>query len=253
MAKTTNAGKAARKKSGRAGNSAPKRAGAKKRARKPVTPDPKLVKALAHPLRMRFLARLNENAFSPAELAREFGVSVPLASYHVTILRELGCLELVRETPVRGAVEHHYRATRRAYLSDQEWAAIDVDLRQSVTGAVLTDAVSDALAALQTGDMDRRDDRHLSFTTLNLDEQAWNQVNAMLDDLLETALGLQAESAGRLLEAEGAGAVRSRLTILHYEPVPERPSTGVEPARGRRAGSATNGGAAKAARTRSKR
>lgn len=202
-----------------------------KRRRTTVKPDPALVKALSHPLRMRFLARFNESVLSPVELAREFTVSIPLAAYHVKILHELGCLELVETNPVRGATQHHYRATRRAFISDEEWAAMEDEVRQSVSGVVLTDAVSDALAALQSGDMDRRVDRHMSFTTLNLDEQGWREVNGMIEDLLESSLRLQAESAARLIEDPEAGEVRTRLTLLHYEPVPARPSTGVEPAR----------------------
>jgi DNA-binding transcriptional ArsR family regulator len=204
-------------------------------SRKRSAPDPRLVKALAHPLRMRLLARLNEAVLSPAELAREFDASLPLVSYHVGILRDLGCLELVRETPVRGAVEHHYRAIRRAYFSDAEWSAIDLDGRQSLTGAVIRDVVSDALGAFQSGQMDRRDDRHVTFTTLNLDETAWEELNALLDEVLDRALTLQAESAARQIADAEVESLRSRLTILHYEPVPERASTGVKPARAKRA------------------
>jgi len=212
----------------RATKATAKRAKSKRNSR--ATPDPRLVKALAHPLRMRILARLNEDTLSPAELAREFDLSLPLVSYHVATLRDLDCIELVSTTPVRGAVEHHYRATRRAYFDDNEWERLSTDVKQSMTGAVLRDAISDALDALQTGQMDRRNDRHVSFTTLNLDETAWKELNRRLYNLVMSAMELQAESAVRLAK-NGAEPVRSRLTVLHYEPVAERPSTGVEPAR----------------------
>ncbi len=42
-------------------------------------------------------------------MAKEFDESLPLVSYHVRILRELSCLELVRTTPRRGAIEHRRR------------------------------------------------------------------------------------------------------------------------------------------------
>jgi DNA-binding transcriptional ArsR family regulator len=230
-AKAPSASKAAKRASpkGRTAASSPRP------SRKRSAPDPRLVKALAHPLRMRLLARLNEAVLSPAELAREFDASLPLVSYHVGILRDLGCLELVRETPVRGAVEHHYRATRRAYFSDAEWSAIDLDGRQSLTGAVVRDVVTDALDAFQSGQMDRRHDRHVTFTTLNLDETAWKELNALLDEVLDRALTLQAESAARQIADAEVESLRSRLTLMHYQPVPERPSTGVKPARTKRA------------------
>jgi DNA-binding transcriptional ArsR family regulator len=204
-----------------------------KRARKSralIAPDPRIVKALAHPVRMRILARLNEEVLSPVELAEEMGdeVSLALVSYHVKTLRHLGCIELVKRKPVRGALQHFYRATRRAYLSEEDWAQIPLDRRQAITGAVLQDAVSDALEALQTGDMDRRDDRHVTFTTLNLDERAWEELNGLLDQVIEDALRLQAESAGRAVTGEEQTEIRSRLTMLHYTSVPSRPSTGGE-------------------------
>src|SRR3954451_17998061 len=96
----------------------------RKRARKKPQQsglDPAIVKALAHPLRMRVLSRLNEVVASPKELAEEFGVSLPMLSYHFRVLNDVGAIELVSETPVRGAVEHHYRATTRAFFSDADW------------------------------------------------------------------------------------------------------------------------------------
>ena len=200
------------------------------RSKRLVKPDPRIVKALSHPLRMRLLARFNEDVLSPAELAREFDMSLPLISYHVKTLRELGCIELVKETPVRGAVEHHYRATRRALYSDQEWAALSLDAKQMATAAVLQAGVSDALEALQTGDMDRRSDRHVSVTSLDLDEEAWEQLNERLEQLVYDALQLQADTTNRRAEDPDRESMTTRLTILHYEPAPGRSITGIEQA-----------------------
>ena len=50
---------------------------------------------------------------SPKELATQLGEKLGNVSYHVRILVRLGLIELVRETPRRGAVEHHYRSAPR--------------------------------------------------------------------------------------------------------------------------------------------
>ncbi|MEA2125613.1 MAG: hypothetical protein QOI80_2395 [Solirubrobacteraceae bacterium] len=50
---------------------------------------------------------------SPKELASQLDEKLGNVSYHVRILARLGLIELVRETPRRGAVEHHYRSTPR--------------------------------------------------------------------------------------------------------------------------------------------
>lgn len=70
-----------------------------------------LEKALAHPLRARALQRFGEQPTSPAQVASQLGVDVSLLAYHVRVLRELGCIELVGTKQRRGALEHFYRAT----------------------------------------------------------------------------------------------------------------------------------------------
>src|SRR3954453_14016112 len=58
-------------------------------------------KLLAHPLRHRLLAILNERTASPKELAQEVGMPIPNVSYHVEKLRDAGAIELVSEEPRR--------------------------------------------------------------------------------------------------------------------------------------------------------
>ena len=57
--------------------------------------DPRLVKALAHPLRFRILTVLDERMASPSELAEELGAPLGNVSYHVRILASLGLIRLV--------------------------------------------------------------------------------------------------------------------------------------------------------------
>ena len=64
--------------------------------------DPRLVKALAHPLRIRILAILEDRVASPSEIAEQLDAPLGNVSYHVRQLAELGLISLVRETPVGG-------------------------------------------------------------------------------------------------------------------------------------------------------
>ena len=73
----------------------------------------RLMKAMSHPLRAAILRVLNDRTASPAELARELDDHLHNVSYHTKRLEQLGCVELVKERHVRGAVEHFYRATTR--------------------------------------------------------------------------------------------------------------------------------------------
>lgn len=96
---------------------------------------------LNHPIRQRIALRLldDDAEASPGEMAREFDESLPLVSYHVRIMVGDGSLELVRTTPRRGAIQHHYRlaanvraALRR--LTATAEAAVELDgLKVTVT------------------------------------------------------------------------------------------------------------------------
>ena len=84
--------------------------------------DPRFVKAMSHPLRVRILAMLDERK----ELTEPAGglarASLGTVAYHVRTLEQLGLIELVDETRVRGAVEHHYRARERPVVTAEGWA-----------------------------------------------------------------------------------------------------------------------------------
>jgi DNA-binding transcriptional ArsR family regulator len=73
--------------------------------------DVRVVKALAHPTRVRILRILRDRELaSPVELAGELGIPLGTVGYHVRRLELLGFIELAKRTQRRGAVEHHYRA-----------------------------------------------------------------------------------------------------------------------------------------------
>jgi DNA-binding transcriptional ArsR family regulator len=173
------------------------------------------VKALAHPLRVKLLAALNQKVASPSELAEELDEPLGNVSYHVRNLADLGCIELVGTTPRRGALEHHYRATVRPYFTDELWRQIPESIRQSITGESLEYVFREAGEAVANGDFDARDSRHMSRTPLVLDEQGWNEVAELLNEALDRALQIQGEAASRLAE-EGAESVASRMVIMHY-------------------------------------
>lgn len=68
-------------------------------------------KALSHPLRVRVLQEVNGKPQSPTELAKALDVPLTHMSYHVRQLAAYGMLRMTRQTPRRGAVEHHYART----------------------------------------------------------------------------------------------------------------------------------------------
>src|SRR3954447_7770642 len=107
------------------------------------TSQARIAKALAHPLRARILQRLGERVASPGDLAAELGAPLGVVSYHVRMLRDYDCVELVRTEPVRGALQHFYRATARPTLGDGEWRTLPPALRTALVGETIERVVGD--------------------------------------------------------------------------------------------------------------
>jgi DNA-binding transcriptional ArsR family regulator len=168
--------------------------------------DEGLVKSLTHPLRVEILSILNERIASPNELAKELGEGLSQVSYHVKVLKDNNCIELVKTEPRRGAVEHYYRATSRAFLSDRDWAALPESVRPGLSADLLEQMVADAVDALEAETFDRRVDRHMSRTLLLVDEKGWGELVSTLEGALDEVLAIQKRAATRLAKSDGDGS-----------------------------------------------
>lgn len=85
----------------------------RKRKPKPTTPEDRLLRVLAHPLRKQLLRLyVQENGMlSPKELSDFTKKHVSNVGYHVRVLVEFGAVEIVAEQQRRGSVEHFYEPT----------------------------------------------------------------------------------------------------------------------------------------------
>src|SRR6201990_3047869 len=115
------------------------------------TSEARIAKALAHPLRARILQRLGERVSSPGDLAVELNAPLGVISYHVRMLRDYDCVELVRTEPRRGALQHFYRATARPTLDEDQWRTLPSSLRRELSSETLADVVDDVRAASEGG------------------------------------------------------------------------------------------------------
>lgn len=181
--------------------------------------DPRLAKALSHPMRGRILAILNEQVASPNEIAQMIDERLPNVSYHVRALHDLGCIELVRTAQRRGAIEHYYRALVRPLFSDRDWKRLPPSARQAISDVGLQMIWSDTSEAMTSGTFEKRGDRHLSRTPLVLDEQGWKEVNAVLADAHQQAEGIASKSAKRLAKSD-EDRIDTRLVMMHFESTP---------------------------------
>ncbi|MEX0972186.1 MAG: winged helix-turn-helix domain-containing protein [Solirubrobacterales bacterium] len=175
-----------------------------------------LVKSLAHELRAEILAILNERMASPNELAKELDEGLSQVSYHVKVLKDYKVITLVKTEPRRGAVEHYYRATSRAYLTDRDWHELPESVRVGMSADLFQAVVDDAVAAMEGATFDDREDRHLSWSPLMLDEQAWTAVQKLLDDTLKQVLKINSEATKRLAKSKQE-PISASVAMLGYE------------------------------------
>jgi DNA-binding transcriptional ArsR family regulator len=180
--------------------------------------DQQLIKALAHPVRAQALSILNERVASPNEIAKELEQGVGHVSYHINVLKQCECIELVGTEPRRGAVEHYYRATTRIFLDDEEWRRLPASVRPGMSASLLQNVVDDAGAALSHGTFDAREDRHLAWTKMIVDDKGWDDLNAAMADVLARVLEIQNDSAARLREAGETGFQVSAVTMAYETP-----------------------------------
>lgn len=184
-------------------------------------PNSRLIKAMGHPLRFRILRRLNEGSSSPSTLAKELEEPLGNVAYHVKILLEQDAIELVDTRPVRGAIEHVYRAIARPYFEDDHWAELPLSVRQEMFSENLQQMWDHVAAAAKAGGLDHPQ-THVSWMTLDLDPEGYEEVVGLLGQTLDRVLEIQAESAGRLAgQAEAEGQTeRTELGMLHYHRSP---------------------------------
>jgi len=176
------------------------------------TSEARIAKALAHPLRAQILQRLGERVSSPGDLANELGAPLGVVSYHVRMLRDYNCVELVRTEPRRGALQHFYKATARPALEVNQWRALPSQLRGELADGAITALVADLAKAADAGALT---DPEVVITRvpLELDEKAQRKLNKLLARTHEQALTIAAESAARGTD----GAFQTELGLLHFK------------------------------------
>jgi hypothetical protein len=194
---------------------------------RPDTIDQRLVTALGHPVRVQILEILSENVASPNMLAGELETGLSHVAYHTRVLERCGCLDLVETAQRRGATEHFYKARPQAFIGNQLWRRVPRSIRGGVTAATLQTFMDKAVAALEAGTIDEREDTTLNWMPLHLDEQGWDEVNSILREAGERVLAAQEASNRRDGKSRSGGRKISAVVALaNFETGSSRPSNG---------------------------
>jgi len=184
---------------------------------RPEVIDQRLVRALSHPLRIKILEALTERVASPIRLSDDLDAGLSHVAYHTRALDKCGCLELVDTAQRRGATEHFYKASPRSFIGDRIWRRVPRSLLGGVSGATLQSFMDRAVAALEAGTIDGREDTTLSWMPVLLDEQGWKEVTAAMEEIFRKVLAIQDESRKRLAKRKGPGAISAIVGLASFE------------------------------------
>jgi len=179
--------------------------------------DQRLVRSLAHPLRVKILEALTDHVASPNALAERFETDLSGVAYHTRELDRLGALELVDTGQVRGAVEHFYKATPRAFVGDPGWRKVPPSLLSGVSAATLQTFLDKAIAALEAGTLDGREDTVFRWMPISLDEEGWQEIVAIMEEATKLMLAAHLRSQDRLSENGGENVVSAVVGQAAFE------------------------------------
>lgn len=179
--------------------------------------DQRVIKALAHPLRVEILAILNDRMASPNELSKELEEGLSQVSYHVKCLKDFEMIEMVKTEPRRGAVEHYYRASEKVFIPSWVLKLAPPSAQRSIWGDVLADIEQDIGTSLETGTFDKRLDLVVGRDVRILDGKAREDTEELAAEFYERYESIEGEAVNRRAKGEGDGeAIPTTAAVLVF-------------------------------------
>lgn len=173
-----------------------------------------IVKALAHPLRVRILTVLNDQVASPNELRKLLEEGLSQVSYHVKVLRDFEMIEMVKAEPRRGAVEHFYRATSKVFVPSWVAKSWPKSARDGVAGTILEQAEVDLVESINAGLFNDRPDHVVARDPRTLDGKGREDAEVLAAEFFERYEKIGNEADKRLKNGEGDGEQIQTSAVL---------------------------------------
>ncbi len=194
----------------------------------------RLSKVYADPLRGRIVGECNLREMSPRSFHDLIGgATLDKVSHAFEMLVQYGWLELTRvdegEDGEPDGVERFYRAPETAVWDEETLEVLPESTRALVAWRVLETLAIRTKEAQKAGTLSRND-AHLSWSALELDQQGWEAVIARVDAVFETLAREQDEARARMAES-GEESIAMTVALLAFESPPvrsgeRRPATG---------------------------
>jgi DNA-binding transcriptional ArsR family regulator len=190
--------------------------------------DPRLVKALAHPVRIKILGILEHRTATPKEVARELGLPVENVAYHFRTLKQFGFIRLERKRQVRGAVEHHYRSVAKPLITARAWEQLPDIVKRAMTDANLGNVNEVVARAAEQGKF-ARPDSQLQRMPHVLDEKAFAEASKVMSEALERIRKLEGDAQKRIGQGKADPLPAVAVVMLFERPDPPPVPEDAEP------------------------
>jgi DNA-binding transcriptional ArsR family regulator len=175
------------------------------------------ITAMSHPLRARILRLLFErDVMSPAQLSRELRAELSDVSYHVRALVKLECAEEVSSRPVRGALEHFYRAIERPLIDTDEFEELDPVTAEDLLCQAIQRILDDFVDSRQAKMVGYDKNFHVSRTPLILDEEGYEEGMQAFERCRRELSEIEQKSAERRAES-GAPGIATSGDLLFFK------------------------------------
>jgi DNA-binding transcriptional ArsR family regulator len=159
-----------------------------------------VLRARAHPVRLRMLSLLTGSAMSAAELARELGLTQANASYHLRTLVRAGLVRPAGQERVRGGMAKRYRYE----IDAPSPADVDPEAEALFAEALATELVRRSQVRRSAGRGTTAD------AELWVEPEVWERVRAQVADAMRE-LHVRAQSPRR------QGTTRVSVTVAMFE------------------------------------
>jgi DNA-binding transcriptional ArsR family regulator len=176
--------------------------------------DQRVIKSLAHELRVEILAILNDRMASPNELSKELGEGLSQVSYHVKVLKDYDMIEMVKTEPRRGAIEHYYRASTKVMIPSWVLKLLPKSAQRGVWGDVMADIEQDVGTSLETGTFDKRNDFVVGRDSRNLDDIARKTGEELAAEFYERWEQLEVDTDRRIVNGESDGEIHPTTAAM---------------------------------------
>lgn len=179
--------------------------------------DSQLKRALSQALRVEILERIATSPASPRQVAEATGEPLARIVYHVSVLHRTGCVRPVDPASAETSDCIYELAT---LLPSPPRLPLSDSTRGHALASVLRRIVEQGVAALKAGVLGRNPGHEASCESMLLDQQGWEETQAILEEAAQRISSAKAEATRRLAQS-GQPGISATVALAAFEEAPE--------------------------------